>query len=131
MEKQSIRVLLVDDNATVLWGLGKLIEGEAPRMRLAGKARGRRDALLLALERPDVIVLDLDLDGYCSVDMLPELLSLSGGAVLVHTGITDGQAHAAALQGGARGLVKKGEPAERILQAIECVHGGKRWTQGG
>ena len=128
MENQEIAVLLVDDNATVLWGLGKLIEGDAPRLRLLGKARGRREALLLAGDHPDVIVLDLDLDGYSSLDMLPELLRLSGGAVLIHTGLADPRLHAAALRGGAKGVVKKGEPAEVILQAIKCVHGGRIWN---
>ena len=122
-----IRVLLVDDNATVLWGLGKLVESARPRMKLAGKARNRGEALARARERPDVIVLDLDLDGDCSLAILPELLWLSGGTVLIHTGWPERQLHEAARRLGAKGVVTKGEPAERILQAIEWVHGGRIW----
>jgi two-component system nitrate/nitrite response regulator NarL len=34
----AIRVMLVDDHRTVLWGLEQLIEAEAPRMKVIAKA---------------------------------------------------------------------------------------------
>ena len=96
-------------------------------MLLVGKARGREDALLWARQRPDVILLDLDLDGYCSLDMLPDLLRISGGSVLIHTGIQDRRLHDAAMDRGALGVVGKGDPAEVILRAIECVKDRRVW----
>ena len=79
---QPIRVLLVDNNPTLLWGLSKLIKGEWPRMALAGAACSRAEALSRAVTRPGVILMDLELDGRSAMDILPELLRHSGGRVL-------------------------------------------------
>ena len=123
-------MLLVDDNRTVLWGLSKLIQGEWPRMSLSGMAHNRAKALNLARLHPDVILLDLDLDGECTVDVLPELLRRSGGRALIYTGVRDLRLHRDAMQCGAMGIVEKGEPAEVILEAIACVHQGQLWNLG-
>ena len=37
-DSPTIRILLLDDHRSVLWGLEKLIEGEHPRMQVVGKA---------------------------------------------------------------------------------------------
>ena len=61
---RSIRVMLVDDHRSVLWGLEKLIDGEMPKMQVVGKATSCSAAIELAGETtPDVVVLDLDLAG--------------------------------------------------------------------
>lgn len=122
-----IRVLLVDDNLTILWGLGKLIQSEWPRMSLLGKAHTVSEALLQARARPHVILLDLDLAGCSSVEILPELMHSSKGRVLIYTGMRDRRLHEDAMLLGARGVLKKGESADVILQAIDHVHAGGIW----
>ena len=81
MEPQSastvrpIRVLLVDDHRSVLWGLEKLIEGERPRMQVVGKATTASEALqMLEAAAPDVVLLDLDLNGQSGLDAIPGIL---------------------------------------------------------
>ena len=75
LSQKPIRVLLVDDHQTMLWGLDKLIEGERPRMEVAGTARNCEEALAKARQLiPDVILLDLDLGGKSALDILPALL---------------------------------------------------------
>jgi DNA-binding NarL/FixJ family response regulator len=116
---EPIRVLLVDDHDHVLWGLRKLIEGEQPRMTVTGTARTVPQALaVLQEERPDVVVLDLFLGEDNSLDYLPELQA-SGAAILVLTGARDPDVHRRAMQGGARTVVLKDEPAEVLLHEIE------------
>lgn len=127
-QSEPIRVLLVDDNRTVLWGLTKLIEGEWPRMSLSGVAHNRAKALSLARLAPHVILLDLDLQGSCALGMLPELLRRSGGRALIYTARRDPHRHRDAMQFGAMGIVEKGEPAEVIIEAIAHVHQGKLWN---
>lgn len=123
-----IRVLIVDDNLTILWGLGKLIQGEWPRMSLLGKAHTAAEALLLAHARPDVIVIDLDFDGHSSIEILPTLLARSGGRVLVYTALLDQRLHDDAMLLGAAGVLHKGEPADRLVRAIAHVHASESWT---
>ncbi|MBC7454126.1 MAG: response regulator transcription factor [Massilia sp.] len=123
-----IRVLLVEDHQTMLWGLQKLIDGERPRMAVVGMARTCADAQLKAAQlAPDVILLDLDLDGVAMVDFLPALLAngLSRALVLTaerNTGILD-----LAVRRGVRGILHKEVPAEQVLKAIERIHRGELW----
>lgn len=126
----TIDVFLVDDHKCVVWGLERLIAGEQPRMRVAGKAHNRRDALAGArAARPDVILLDLDLGADNGLDLLPDLAASGKAAVIVLTGSRDGNALARAVSLGARGIVAKNEPADILLRAIDRVHHGELWLE--
>jgi DNA-binding NarL/FixJ family response regulator len=123
-----IRILLVDDHRSVLWGLEKLIEGENPRMEVAGKATTSVEALLLLdSTRADIILLDIDLGGENGIHAIPALISKSSSKVLVLTGSRDSAVHDSAVLAGAMGVVEKGEPADIILKAIQKVHEGQVW----
>jgi two-component system, NarL family, nitrate/nitrite response regulator NarL len=124
-QAQPIRVLLVDDHDHTLWGLEKLIDGEKPRMIVAGTARTFPEALAAVREhRPDVVLLDIYLGKDNSIDHLPELLEVSHVKVLVHTGAQDAEVHRRAIASGARAVVLKGGAAEFLLREIERVHQG-------
>jgi DNA-binding NarL/FixJ family response regulator len=121
-----IRIMLVDDHKTMLWGLEKLIEGAGPALSLVGTAHNNASALLEASRlRPDLIVLDLDLEGSSSIEVLPQLLRDSGARVLILSGNRDQALLAQAVKLGARGVVGKEAPAEVLLRAIERVHAGE------
>ncbi|MDH5537224.1 MAG: response regulator transcription factor [Betaproteobacteria bacterium] len=125
VQVQPIRVLLVDDHEHILWGLGKLIGGEKPRMMVAGIARTFREALAAIRERrPDVVLLDIYLGKENVIDHLPELLEGSDVRVLVLTGARDAELHQRAIASGARGVVVKGESGEVLLREIERVYRG-------
>ena len=123
-----IRVLLVDDHRTMLWGLEKLIDGEMPRMQVVGKATSCAAAIEIAAETlPDVAVVDLDLGGENGAEMIPRLVDARGTRVLILTGMRDSKLHETSILRGACGLVLKQEPAETLLKAIEKVHQGQLW----
>lgn len=126
--RRPIRVLLADDSLAMLWGLGKLVEGEAPNMALVGQARHAEEALSCARLHLDVIVLNLTLGGASSVELIPALRAYSGGRVLIHTGIGDRRLHEDAMLFGAAGVIAADAPAARVLAAIECVHAGGYWN---
>lgn len=120
MPKQPIKVLLVDDHEHVLWGLGKLIDGEWPKMTVIGAATSFSDALAMARElTPDIVVLDIFLKDGNSVDRLPELMVECAAPVLILTGAHETELHEQALNAGARAVISKEEPAEVILREIE------------
>jgi len=122
-----IRVLLVDDHETMLWGLERLIEAEAPRMLVVGKASTARQARARALEtEPDVVLLDIDLGYESGLDLLPELVA-SGARVLILTGLSSRSVQNRAMSAGASGVVSKRGPASNIVAAIQKAHGGERW----
>ncbi|HEX8962620.1 MAG TPA: response regulator transcription factor [Rhodocyclaceae bacterium] len=123
-----IGVFLVDDHRCMLWGLEKLVAGEQPRMRVAGKAGSREEALAgIAAAQPDVVLLDLDLGGCSSLEFLPQLLESSAAQVLVLTGTRDSDSLDRAIALGARGIVSKEEAADVLVSAIEGVHRGELW----
>src|SRR3954469_2004677 len=124
----AIRVFLIDDHRTILWGLEKLIESGRPAMRLVGSATSY-SAALKALDKasPDVILLDLDLGEETGLEAIPKLLAASRAKILILTGLRDESVHHSAILAGARGVVAKEARAESILAAITKVHEGEIW----
>ena len=97
-------------------------------MTLAGKATDRSELFaLLSRANPDVIVLDLDLDGDNALDWLDELTEATAARVLVLVSNSNPAVHQQAVIEGARGIVHKQESAEVILRAIEKIHAGEIW----
>ena len=123
-----IRILLVDDHQSFLWGLVKLIESDGPGMKVIGTASDMPEALDVAeREQPDVIVLDIDLHGVSSLESMSALLKATKSSVLVLTGLRDIEIRDRAILSGARGVVQKEESAEVILKAIKCINRGEIW----
>lgn len=127
-EPSTIRVMIVDDHKSILWGLERLIESTSPRMKAVATASSCAEMFRAAeVSQPDLILLDLDLNGENSIDALPELFQHCAARVLVLTGDRKPASHQAAILAGAHGVVLKDENAETILQAIEHVHAGEMW----
>jgi DNA-binding NarL/FixJ family response regulator len=121
-----IRILIVDDHPTIVWGLERLIESGTPRMMVVGKAADTGRAILLMEQtQPDVVLLDLDLGKENGLDAIPELLKRSAAKILVLTGMRDTSIQEAAIRAGALGVVGKEILPAELLQAIERVHRGE------
>lgn len=123
-----IRVFLIDDHRSILWGLERLIESGKPGMEVVGSATNCAEALKLIDETmPDLILLDIDLGGEDGVREIPKLIARSRAKILVLTGLRDESIHDEAVLAGASGVVEKEASAETILTAIEKVHEGQLW----
>lgn len=123
-----IRVFLVDDHRSILWGLERLIESAKPAMEVVGNATSGSEALKLLERTPaDVILLDIDLGKENGLDAIPALIAGSKAKVLVLTGMRDKSVHDQAVLAGARGVVEKEARAETILTAIRKVSEGELW----
>lgn len=123
-----IRILLIDDHQSFLWGMVKLIESDSATMTVIGTAADISEALVVAQrEQPDIILLDIDLNGVNSLDSMPLLREVTSAFVLILTGVRDQETHDRAVLSGARGVVQKEAPAELILKAIRKVYEGEIW----
>jgi len=128
-DKKQVRVVIVDDHTMIRTGLRMLIENEAG-MSVVGEASNRAEAVdVVKREKPDIIILDVDLAGESSLDAMPDLHAATSGKahVLMLTGVRDVEVHARAAQLGARGLVLKEKASEVLIKAIQRVHEGEIW----
>ena len=125
-----IRVMLVDDHKTMLWGLERLIGGEHSSMQVVATACDSASTLAqAAISCPDVIVLDLDLGGVSSLAIIPQLAHNGNMRILVLTGSHDQTVMEQAMLNGARGIISKDAPPELVLKAIEKVCHGELWLE--
>src|SRR5688572_26218482 len=89
-----IRVLIIDDHRSILWGLERLIESGKPAMQVVGTATNCTEALKLIDEAaPNLILLDIDLGEENGVDKIPNLMARSRAKILVLTGLRDESLH--------------------------------------
>jgi DNA-binding NarL/FixJ family response regulator len=124
----TIRILLVDDHKTMLWGLERLIASEAPALQLVGSAADAVEATTLCTAlAPDIVLLDLDLKGSSSLDILPQLLANAATRVVILSANRDQATLMQAVKLGARGVVSKEAPTEDVLLAVRKVHDGELW----
>jgi DNA-binding NarL/FixJ family response regulator len=117
-----IRVLIVDDHKIIRDGLRDLITSRGD-IEVVGDAANAADACRLALsEKPDLVVLDLDLGDEDGLALLPRLLEIdSAMRVIILTGVRDPARRDKAMELGARGVVLKDQGASELLSAIEKV----------
>ncbi len=125
---QPIRVALVDDHPMLLWGLSKLIDGERPRLELAGTAQTIEEAeRLVQQKKPDVVLLDLDLGGQSGLDAMPAILRHEGTRIIILTGTRDPRLREQSMLLGASGILSKEAAADTLITAITRVHAGEVW----
>lgn len=125
---QRIRIVLIDDHRTLLWGLERLIESGRPNMQIVGTATNCTEALeVVRRTTPDVVLLDIDLGDENGIDTIPALHGAGARSVLILTGLRDSAVHDKAIIAGARGIIGKEEDPDDILKAIEKVHNGELW----
>jgi two-component system response regulator NreC len=122
-------VVLADDHVVVRRGLRMLLD-RSPGIAVVGEA-GDADAALAAVEaeRPDVLVLDLNMPGRQPLDALEEVAASNGDlAVVVLTMERDPELARRALELGARGYMLKDAVEEELVAAIGCVAAGGTHT---
>lgn len=125
---EPIRVLLVDDQQIVLWGLEKLIGNEQPAMEVVATATNLSEAKQLVMNKqPDVVVLNISLgEGDC-ISSIPDFAHNGTTRVVIFTETHDKEIIDRAVLSGARGVVHKKEPMHTIVRAIEKIHEGELW----
>jgi DNA-binding NarL/FixJ family response regulator len=119
-----MRVLLADDQSKVRSALRLLLRQE-PELSVVGEAV-EVESLLAQTEtaRPDLVLLDWELPGLSTVDLLPALRALCPRLqVIVLSGRPE--ARRAALAAGADAFVSKGDPPERLLKTLRAVGAGR------
>jgi two-component system, NarL family, response regulator len=122
-----IRVALVDDHPIVLDGLAINLE-DAGDVRIVARARSGEEAIAaISREKPDVVVLDLELPDRSGLNVLREIKQIDGLRVVVFTAYGGRERIAAALESGADSYVLKGTSSAELIGAIRSVANGARY----
>jgi DNA-binding NarL/FixJ family response regulator len=124
----TIHLILLDHHTMVREGIHMLL-GTHPLFQITGETGQSSVAVEMARSlAPDIILLELNLDGELNTEIIPELVKAAPHSRLILlTGIDDRSIHRLAVQMGAMGVVSKSEGRDVLFKAIEKVHAGEVW----
>ncbi len=119
------RILIVDDHQIVRDGLRLMLAAHGEWEICGGVFDAAAAWRVLETDRPDLILLDLDLPGENGTSLTGRIrCSFPAVRVLVLTGSGEPQQLRAALAAGAHGLLRKADASEQLVTAIRTVLAG-------
>lgn len=120
------RILVVDDHPIVRQGLALLINRE-PDLVVCGEAEEATGAMhVLASARPDVLILDISLNGPDGLDVLKNIRINQPTLPVLILSMHDESIYAErALRAGANGYIMKQEATEKVLVAVRRILNGE------
>ena len=125
---KKIRILLVDDHMVIRMGLMTSIS-DAGDMAVVADVDNGRDAIeAFRKHRPDVVILDLRMQGMNGLETLRAIRDeFKSVRVLIFSNYAKGEEIFQAMKAGACGFVMKEMPLDRLLDAIRVVHKGNQY----
>jgi len=126
MERATIRVVVADDHKVVRAGIRELLSDE-PDISVVGEARDGREAVELALaQRPDVVVMDINMPELSGVEATRQICAAAPGVrVLVLTAYQDDPYIYGLLDAGASGYILKTAEGQEIVRAVRAAAAGQ------
>jgi DNA-binding NarL/FixJ family response regulator len=121
-----IRVLVVDDHPVLRGGLAQLL-GKAEGVDLVGLAADGEAGIELALdERPDVVLMDLEMPGLDGIEATRRIrASRPETQVVVLTSFSDRERILDALDAGAAGYLLKDAEPDDLLRSVHAAAAGE------
>jgi DNA-binding NarL/FixJ family response regulator len=121
-----IRVLLAEDHAVVRTGLLQLL-GHVDDVRVVGAATGGEEAVALAAtERPDVVLMDLEMPDLDGIEATRRIRSADPSVnVVVLTAFSDRERILDAIDAGAVGYLLKDAEPDELIRGLEAAARGE------
>jgi two-component system invasion response regulator UvrY len=124
-----VKVLIVEDHPIVRAGLHRLLAGESGS-QIREAADGKTALSEFRQQRPDVVVLDLNLPGLGGIEVILRLKAINPDARILVLSMHDDPIHVThALQAGAAGYVSKHASPDEIVTAIQRVSRGETYVE--
>lgn len=125
---KKIRILLVDDHMAIRMGLMTAANDTLDMEVVADVEDGLEALDAYRRHRPDVVVLDLRLQGMSGVEIIRALRAEFGEVrVLIFSNYAKGEEVYQAIKAGAAGFVVKEMSLDRLLEAIRVVYAGEQY----
>jgi len=126
----NIKVLLVDDHDIVRKGLRAYLDTQSDIHVIAEARTGEEAITLVGLRNPDVILMDITMEGMNGLDATRQIKMRSPDCkILALTVHSDKQHFFNMLSAGAEGYVTKQAAVEDLLDAIRAVAAGQVYLQ--
>jgi len=125
-----ISVIIADDHPIVLAGLTQLFRQEAGIRVVSTCVNGLEALDAVRAQRPDVLVLDLNMPKLDGLTVLHRLAAERSpvSAVVLTAGVESSDVERARAAG-ARGIVLKEAPPRQVIDCVRRVHGGENWVE--
>jgi hemolysin D len=122
---RTIRVLLADDQPSVLELLKSFLTPEADINIIASARNGKETLDLISQLQPDIALVDIEMPDMSGIDITRSIMEqFTHTKVLMFSSHDDDGYIREALAAGARGYLLKGTPAQEIIHAIRYVQKG-------
>jgi DNA-binding NarL/FixJ family response regulator len=125
-----ITLVIADDHPLILDALENLFRGEKDFKLLARCANGDETLKALRRDKPEILLLDMQMPGDGGLGVLREMKKgkLSTRVVVLTAALEEDQL-AEAIRLGARGLVLKELAPALLVQCVRKVHAGELWLE--
>jgi DNA-binding NarL/FixJ family response regulator len=126
--RKASKILIVDDHPMVREGLLARISRQ-PDLEVCGEAVDVAGALeQVKTTSPDLVVVDISLKGGNGIDLIKRIKARNDGTRMLVSSMYEEALYAErAMRAGAMGYINKQEMAEKVVQAIRRVLGGKMY----
>ena len=120
-----IRVVVADDEALFRGGLSMIVAAQDDLEVVAEAADGREAVDLACRQRPDVVLMDIQMPGLDGIAATKEIIrhGLETRVLVLTTFGVDGNVYAA-LRAGASGFLLKTAPPRQLVEGVRVVAGG-------
>jgi DNA-binding NarL/FixJ family response regulator len=124
-----ISVIIADDHPIVRSGIKNAVRDAKGEINFVAEASCGEEALnLCEIHKPDILLLDINMPGLKSVQVLRALQETkSRTRAVILTAYCDPENVSGMMKAGAAGYLLKEEEPETIQQAIRAIHAGRTW----
>lgn len=129
-----VRVVLVNNQPIVMWGLERLLDQQESGVEVVGMLRNYAQTKAVLTElRPDILLMDVGIraGGVSAGELVAYTVAMGATRVLIFSSeAIDREDLEQSVTSGAAGLVYKEEATESLITAIQKVHAGGLWFEG-
>lgn len=121
---QTVRILLVEDAASVRRALRHVLDSEPGLAVIGETGDGERAVALAATLRPDIVLIDLVLPGIDGIEAARRIRAAgAAGDVVMLTAFGGDRVRAAALDAGIALFIEKGDDLDDLAERIRNLRG--------